>query len=499
MSASATGTKERAAREQRARGNGKNGPIKSMEEIGLGGLLPGTPIGADVVAEMREQAAQGAKKKGGKGKPAPEPEAPKKGKGKGKPAPEPEAEPEAPKRIRKPKPEPEPEPKPAGPEVDQPATDPAPEVNPAPSVPEPAQDAPAGSPDGSPERPAESPQVEPGGPPAGTPEAPGAWGPPVSSAGLTTALSGIVDPTDDDPVEMRPLTPEEAARLATYEARAGMGFREIGLSFAAIKAERLYIGSHSTFREYVADVWGYKRRAADSYIAGALEVERLIRSGVAPEDVPRTEYGARVLTMVPEAEREGVLREANEAARKNGKQRAGSAEIIAASEGKKRGRPPGSPNKSKGDEPREVARARANGTIPEDGPVTVIEVGAGEPDEIETPEEIFDRAKYLDQFPIREHLGKDPLAIFDASAMTYHSLSAPRLLLVSAHAHPAFEAERKATGGLGPYAARLRRALMTGDPSTWTLCETCTGAATVEILGTVKPCTDCHRNGFKIP
>lgn len=471
MSASATGTKERKAREQRARGNGKNGAIKTMEEIGLGGLLPGTPIEA------------GRKKKS-----EPEPEAPKKGKGKGKPAPEPE--PEAPKRIRKPKPEPE-----APPAESPPAETPAaPEVNPAPSVPEPAQDAPSGSPDGSPEQPAENPQGEPEGPPAGAREAPGAWGPPASVGSIISIEEGA-----DEPVEMGPLTDEERERKARYEAGAGGGFQAAGLNLGLLRDERLYRDEYPTFAEYVREVWDKTHRAINYMIAGAREVERLRLAGVAPEDLPKSEYGVRVLTTVPEGEREAVLREANQAARANGKPRAGGAEIAQASEGKRRGRPPGSKNTTSGDEPREVSRARANGTIPEDGPVTVIEVGAGEPDEIESPEEIFDRAKYLDQFPIREHLGKDPLAIFDSSAMTYHWLSAQRLAFVEEYAHPAFEVERRALGQIGPYAARLRRALMTGDPSTWTLCETCSGAATVEILGTVKPCSDCHRNGFKIP
>jgi hypothetical protein len=150
-------------------------------------------------------------------------------------------------------------------------------------------------------------------------------------------------------------------------------------------------------------------------------------------------------------------------------------------------------------EPREIARARRNGTIPHGTTSEITEVNGDVAEEtIPTPEPVFDRAKYLDQFPIRERLGKNQLALFDAEAIVYHAIEGPRNEFIMKHTAPAIAKEDKALHKIGPYSARIRYALKQPDPSRWVLCESCQGTGSVEMMGKAIPCNDCKEDGFHV-
>jgi hypothetical protein len=473
MTTATLGKKEQAAKSKRASNRNGHGRPETMEEIGLGDLIPGTPIEPETIA------VEAAKKKStpAKGKPAPEPE------------PEPAAEPEAPspKRIRRPKPKPKPEPE-------------APE-----NAPEAPAEVPAADPVDSPEQAPEAPHGEPEAPAeAPAPEAPGAWGPPKNELATWDpwAPGNYEHIHAPDVVALRSLSPEEQADLDRCEGTIAAGFASfvpMGLAMAEVLAKGLYGYKYTRFEDYVEDRWGYTERQAYYLISSASEVRRLEALGLPSGDLPTTLRAARELTRVPEEDREAVIKAANDLARSRGKERAGEAEVKASTE--VTGKRTGKKGAKQPDEviPREVARAQRNGTIPEGTTIEVTQVNPDVPDLVfPTPEQVFDRAKYLDQFPIRESLGKNQLALFDAEAMVYHEIEASRLVFIREHTAPAFAREQSALHRLGPYSVRLQYALKLPDPSKWVLCESCNGSGEGEIMGKVVPCNDCKENGFHV-
>jgi hypothetical protein len=447
MTTATMGKKERIAKETRATNRNGKRP-ETMEEIGLGGLIPGSPIEPETID------VEAAKKKATPAKGKPEPEAP------------------PPKRIRKPKPAPE-----------APAADPAPEA--PPEAPEQAPEAPQGepqAPEGGPEQAPEGDEAPDEGPAPDVTDAPGAWGPP-------------------EKMTVRPLTDEEQAILDRCEARirAGMiSFVDTGLAMAEIKATGVYCYKYDSFESYVEERWGYDLRHAYYLMTSATEVKRLESLGVPEADLPNSMRAARELTRVPEDEREEVIRAANELARSKGRERATGAEVRTATQatGKRSSRK----KVNQPDEviPREVARARRNGTIPEGTEIEVTQVNGDLPDEapIPTPDQVFDRAKYLDQFPIRESLGKNQLALFDAEALFYQRIEDGRKAFIREHTGPGTAEIRSTLHRLGPYSVRIQYALRLPDPSKWVLCESCKGAGEVDMIGKAIPCNDCKENGF---
>ncbi len=413
-------------------------PKASTVVLGANGAMPQAP-GSPIPPEVAEALV-----------PAGGPE--RAGRKKKEQAPPPEAPP-AKKRIRKPKPE-------APPEAPEPDTgDPAPEPVDRPAPPSDA--------------------------------------PPATTQALDVPPDlvpwvGLADGADVE-VEIEAISAEDMEWHNQQVALAKQGRHDFGLHLANLKARRTYRFKFRSFGEFVREEFGVSGRGADYQIGAAQAIEQLKALGVDEADLPGSTSAARELTRVPEEDREAVLRAANEAARAAGRSRATRDDVIGAAQATGKTR-----------EPRRVANARERGTVGP-GPVQVDQVedaGPGDPGDAKAEADLTRAVgdyDYLNGFSLRARLADDPKSLFDAEALFYRDFEAPRKALIEGVTGPGIARIKDKLGQIGPYSARIQRALRTPDPSYWVICETCQGTGIADVMGEKKGCLDCYRNGFKIP
>jgi len=93
------------------------------------------------------------------------------------------------------------------------------------------------------------------------------------------------------------MTTVEQHELAEQEAiieRNMAAFVEVGLALLAIRERKLYLATHSTFKEYCQERWGMGDSYARKTIQGAKTVKEIQASGtIVP--LPQNEYQARSL------------------------------------------------------------------------------------------------------------------------------------------------------------------------------------------------------------
>lgn len=100
------------------------------------------------------------------------------------------------------------------------------------------------------------------------------------------------------------LTTQEARSLRILEAVIEKGqktFIEVGNALAAIQADKLYRGKHSTFEAYCRDRWGFAKSQAYRLIECA-EVVNNISSPMGDIPKPTSERQVRPLVKLPESQ-----------------------------------------------------------------------------------------------------------------------------------------------------------------------------------------------------
>ena len=116
------------------------------------------------------------------------------------------------------------------------------------------------------------------------------------------------------PVSSEALSPAEVQTLEHYEHIIAQGietFVEVGQALLAIRDQRLYRQSYTTFEDYLRQRWDLSRSYAHRMIDAAVVVENLLPNG---NIVPVNEAQARPLTSLPPEQQQEVWREVVETA-----------------------------------------------------------------------------------------------------------------------------------------------------------------------------------------
>ena len=116
------------------------------------------------------------------------------------------------------------------------------------------------------------------------------------------------------PWSAKPLSPAEVQILEHYEQIIAQGietFVEVGQALLAIRDQRLYRQSYTTFEDYLRQRWDLSRSYAHRMIDAAVVVEHLLPNG---NIVPVNEAQARPLTSLPPEQQQEVWQQAVETA-----------------------------------------------------------------------------------------------------------------------------------------------------------------------------------------
>lgn len=156
---------------------------------------------------------------------------------------------------------------------------------------------------------------------------------------------------------------------------------------------------------------------------------------------------------------------------------------------------------SRPDDPKDVARARKAGIIPEGVKVTV--EGENEPGEEEAeapanPDQTDE--EFLAECPVRSELSPVIRARFDIEALAFRKATPIRLQFTRALRPITNEAKRMAHH-IGPWLARIAFIQRSAPPQKWLACKNCKDAAgkstgEVPMIG---PCNGCGGNGYYVP
>lgn len=319
--------------------------------------------------------------------------------------------------------------------------------------------------------------------------------------------------------QVAPATPRAAAPMD--EAEFLRTTKEV--RHALSSANRFHVLARKGIRSiYEREGWRgrYKSWAECVEAEFAIKIahaHRLITASVTDEDIgPVNDVGEvpecvlRPLKGLPPEKKREAFVEAVKEARESGRevptqsQVAKAVEKVAPEAVSPRGEKPAAKDdlsSSRPDDPKDVAKARKAGIIPEGATVTV--EGENEPEDDEAEEqaalELTDE-DFLAECPVREELSPVIRARFDIEALAFRKATPIRLKFTKALRPITNEAKRMAHH-IGPWLARIAFIQRSAPPQKWLACKNCKdahGKSTGEIplLG---PCNGCGGNGYYVP
>jgi hypothetical protein len=250
-----------------------------------------------------------------------------------------------------------------------------------------------------------------------------------------------------------------------------------------VRDARLYRRNYRSLGDYCKDRWNFGHTSAYRHLAAA-EAVAAIESAFPALPAPTHERQVRPLVgLAPETAVE-VYASAVEAS--GGAAPTGAAVAVAAA-----------PLRAKLHRPKDdVAKAKADGIIPATAAVVVVEPDpdAAADDEPAIPVELSD-ADWLAALPARARLAPDVRERFDAEALMYRAILAARLTFRGVFTKAKNKAVRAARGHIGPYTARMSKALRQPNPERWLACEECGGTGRMQLVGN---CAACHSHGYHV-
>lgn len=125
-----------------------------------------------------------------------------------------------------------------------------------------------------------------------------------SSSALSRPAPGATE------AAMEAITRTEADHLAACEEvieRGLRGFIEVGRALLAIRDQRLYRATHTSFESYLQERWGIGRRRGDQLCAASEVVQQIANHG--SDLLPRSERLVRPLMALPEDQRASAWRQ----------------------------------------------------------------------------------------------------------------------------------------------------------------------------------------------
>lgn len=275
-----------------------------------------------------------------------------------------------------------------------------------------------------------------------------------------------------------------------------------------LRAEKLYLETHSSFEAFVEARWDFGRSWAFSLTNATGVMVRLEEAGVV--HLPQSTKVALELDKVAAPEDQAyVFQTAYQLAQEQGKTTPAASDVRKAAEstGKLVTRGVGRPRKDGtrndtatpvSEDQRRLHAAHANGSIPKGATVEVTFTDETAPPVAPADQSDDEFLESLD--PIRDRLTVRTRALFDSQALGYRAILEAKMAFLEDTVGPACEKARKAAnlarGEAGPYLGLIRWALKLAHPSQWKVCETCKGAGE---MGKGKGgCLDCKRDGFHI-
>jgi hypothetical protein len=301
---------------------------------------------------------------------------------------------------------------------------------------------------------------------------------------------------DDSPVEIRPLSPERQERFDRLKLKVRQGVFETGMALLEIRHERLYSGTHSTFKEFLGDESGLSRAYAYDLIRGAKAYAAIAAvSAIADTEdaesvpLPTAEGQVRPLAALPADQQVAAWKAAVDEA--GGKAPSGrQVRAAAAKVAPDRVKPP----RTKAE--RGIAEGRRVGAIPEGAEVTVI-LGSDKPRaEPEPAEEPETDEQWLESLPARAKLSATSRFFFDIAALAYRKHMDIREDFRNRMRPITDAAKRQGKGRIGPWMSRHFDYLKMSHPLDWLACSVCEGTGNRPIIG---DCPQCRGHGYHVP